>query len=72
MHSSIMTIDQTAVVCIMFLCITVICITFLRLCCKHKWNLEREIPVVNEQNKVIYRQFISRCTKCGKLYKDEL
>ena len=72
MHSSIMIIDQTAVDCIVLLCIIVICITFLRLRCNHKWNLEKEIPVVNEQGKVIYRQFISQCTKCGKLHKDEL
>lgn len=72
MHSSIMIIDQTAVVYIVLLCIIVICITLLRLRCSHKWNLEREIPVVNEQGKVIYRQFISQCTKCGKLQKDEL
>ena len=68
-----MVIDQTTVLSISIFCITLIIITALRLKCRHKYILEQEVKVIDpDTGKSVYRKYISRCIKCGKLHKDEL
>ena len=68
-----MVIDQTTVLSVSIFCITLIVITALRLKCKHKYKLEHKVQVIDpDTGKSVYRKYISRCIKCGKLHKDEL
>lgn len=68
-----MVIDQTTVLSVGIFCITLIVITALRLKCRHQYTLEQKVQVVDpDTEKTMYRKYISRCIKCGKLHKDEL
>lgn len=42
-------------------------IMFKSLFCKHQWETIKELPLVDESNRVTALGFLQKCTKCNKL-----
>lgn len=40
---------------------------FKSLFCKHQWETIKELPLVDESNRVTALGFLQKCTKCNKL-----
>lgn len=40
---------------------------FKSLFCRHQWETIKELPLVDNSNRVAALGFLQRCTKCNKL-----
>lgn len=40
---------------------------FKSLFCRHQWETIKELPLIDETNRIAALGFLQKCTKCGKL-----